>query len=386
MGALLRRLDAWQRSRTWAAFPFAVVKKFGEDQAGNLAALIAYYAFFSVFPLLLAFATILGFVLHGHPEWQHTIENSAFSQLPLISDKTQPAPLTGNVAALVVGLSLALWSGLGVAKTAQTAFNTVYLVAHTDRPSFLKSTARALGLVTIGGIGLIVTTGLSSAVTSVHSIGGLHVGIGLRIVGTAIAIALNTGLFLLLFRWLTVRPVRWRDALPGAVLSAVVLQILQLAATAFIDHKLKGASSTYGKNFGTVVVMLSWFYLQAQVVLLAAEVNVVRQYKLWPRALTDPPATEADFRAYEAYAERERYRPEEDVDTEFDGRPNPVDNPTATDKAKNDKQPNDDESPDSGGSTMRVRTITTVDPYPYEPAAEESRRGKRGLRGLFSRG
>src|SRR5690349_14752856 len=215
MGAMLRRLDRWQRERKWAAFSFAVVKKFGEDQAGNLAALVAYYAFFSVFPLLLAFATIMGFVLQGHPGWLHSVEHSAFAQLPLISDKDQPAPLHGNVAALVVGLALALWSGLGVAKTSQTAFNTVYLVAHTDRPNFLKSTARALGLVIVGGTGLIVTTGLSSAITSVHSIFGLHVGIGLRILGTALAVALNAALFLVLFRWLTVRKVRWRDSLPG---------------------------------------------------------------------------------------------------------------------------------------------------------------------------
>src|SRR6478672_5998325 len=103
MGAILRRLDAWQRKRKWAGFSFAVLKKFGEDQAGNLAALIAYYAFFSVFPLLLALSTVLGFVLSGHPSWQHSIEHSAFAQLPLISDQNQPAPLNGNIAALVVG-------------------------------------------------------------------------------------------------------------------------------------------------------------------------------------------------------------------------------------------------------------------------------------------
>jgi membrane protein len=386
MGALLRRLDAWQRTRSWAGFSFAVVKKFGEDQAGNLAALIAYYAFFSVFPLLLAFATILGFILHGHPDLARSIEHSAFSQLPLISDKNQPAPLKGNVTALVVGLVLALWSGLGVAKSAQTAFNTVYLVAHTDRPNFLKSTLRAFGLVTFGGIGLILTTGLSSAITSVHSIGGVQVGIGLRIIGTAIAVALNTGLFLLLFRWLTVRPVRWGDALPGALMSAVVLQILQLGATAIITHKLQGAQTTYG-NFGAVVVMLSWFYLQAQVVLLSAEVNVVRQYRLWPRALTDPPATEADFRTYEAYAERERYRPDEDVDTEFDGQPNPIDNPIAQDPAKQHGARKRDDGPDTDKvaeqQATRVRTITTVDPYPHEPAGRAV--SMRGLLGRLRR-
>src|SRR5438270_9588081 len=114
--------------------------------------------------------------------------------------------------------------------------------------------------------------------------------------------------------------------------------------------------------------MLSWFYLQAQVVLLSAEVNVVRQYRLWPRAMTDPPATEADFRAYEAYAERERYRPQEDVDTEFAGRRNPTDNVTGdrgsdSDRAGGGDGAGDDRSDDDaadGRPRMKVRTITTV--------------------------
>jgi len=380
MGALLRRVDAWQRRRAWVAFPFAVVKKFGEDQAGNLAALIAYYAIFSVFPLLLALSTLLAFVLHGHPGLQAQVTDSALKNLPLVHIKTANTP-SGNVLALVLGLAISLWSGLGVAKSAQTAFNTVYLVAHTDRPNFIKATLRSLAIVTVGGLGLIVTTVISSAVTSVHTLFGVHVGIGLRVVGIAIAIALNAALFLLLFRWLTVRHVRWRDALPGALISAVVLQVLQLAASALIAHKLNGASSTFPKDVAGVVVLLSWFYLQAQVVLLAVEVNVVRQYNLWPRALTDPPATEADFRAYEAYAERERYRPEEDVDTEFGGRPNPVENPTDDARPRTQPEP----EPDAGPVETRVRTITTVDPYPYEPDRPQPRSGGR-LRRLFQRG
>ena len=316
MGSLLRRVDGWQRRRRWLAFPFAVVKKFGEDQAGNLAALVAYYAIFSIFPLLLVLSTVLGFVLHGHPDWQASVESSALKNLPL---SFHQAPPDGSVVALVVGGLIALWSGLGIAKSAQTAFDTVYLVAHTDRPNFLRSSLRAAGIVVIGGLGFVVTTALSSAVTSVTSIAGHDVGAGLRTAGTATAVALNTLLFLVLFRRLTVRPVGWRDALPGAVLSAVALQGLQLGASAFIAHKLKGASTTYGKDIASVIVLLSWFYLQAQVVLLAAEVNVVRQFRLWPRSLTDPPATPADFRAYEGYAERERYQPDEEVDTSFDG-------------------------------------------------------------------
>src|SRR3954471_15179307 len=229
MKGLLARLDRAQQSRRWLGFPFAVLKKFGEDQAGNLAALIAYYAIFSIFPLMLAMSTVLGFVLHGHPEWQNDVTNSALQNFPIVGNHQAP-PLHGNVIALVIGLGLALWSGLGVAKSAQTAFNTVYLVAHTDRPNFLKSTLRALGLIAVGGTGLILTTVLSGAVTSITSIGGVDVGVGLRVLGIAVALAPNTALFLLLFRCLPVRPLRWRDALPGAVLSATVLQILQLSS------------------------------------------------------------------------------------------------------------------------------------------------------------
>ena len=317
MNRFLAPLDRWQRNHRWLAFPFAVVKKFGEDQAGNLAALVAYYAIFSIFPLLLVLSTVLGFVLQGHPQWQDEVTKSALRNLPLV--KMQTRNTSGSVTALVIGSALALWSGLGVAKTAQTAFNTVYLVSHTDRPNFLKAILRSLAIVVVGGLGLILTTALSGAVTSVTSIGSLDVGPGLRVVGTALAVVLNTLLFLVLFRWLTVRKVGWRDAWPGALISAAALQVLQLGASALISHKLKGASTTYGKDIASVIVLLSWFYLQAQILLFAAEVNVVRQYKLWPRAMTDPPATDADYRAYEAYAERERYQPEEEVDTDFSG-------------------------------------------------------------------
>ena len=283
MIAVLSRFDQWQRRHRSLAFPFAVVKKFADDGAGNLAALVAYYAFFSIFPLLLVLSTVLGYVLHGHPDWQRTVTDSALSNLPLVGDN-HPAPLDGNVGALIVGVLLALWGGLGVAKTALTACDTVYLVPRTERPNFLVAIPRALRIVVVGGLGLISTTALSSAVTSVHAVGEVELGPGLRVIGSAVAIVLNTALFATLFRWLTVRPVSWLEALPGAVIAAIALQVLQLLATAFISHKLNGANATYG-NFGAVIVLLSWFHLQAQVVLLAVEVNVVRQYRLWPQSI-----------------------------------------------------------------------------------------------------
>ena len=77
------------------AIPMAVVKKFGDDQGGGLAALVAYYAFFSLFPLLLVFVTILGFVLQGDPSPQKSVENSVLGQFPVIGGQLHAHALKG---------------------------------------------------------------------------------------------------------------------------------------------------------------------------------------------------------------------------------------------------------------------------------------------------
>src|SRR5699024_9559460 len=100
MAGELRRADRFQRRHGWLGFPAAVAVKFVEDQAGRLSALIAYYAFLSVFPLLLVLTTILGFVLAGNPELVDRVMSSALGEFPIISRKNTPTPLTGSPFAL----------------------------------------------------------------------------------------------------------------------------------------------------------------------------------------------------------------------------------------------------------------------------------------------
>src|SRR4051794_24051544 len=119
--APLKAIDRVQRRHRFLALPFAVVKKFGDDQGGNLSALIAYYAFFSLFPLLLVFVTILGFALEGNPDAQQAVLDSALEQIPIIGEQIRAGSLEGNGVALVIGIVGALLSGLGVTLAAQTA-------------------------------------------------------------------------------------------------------------------------------------------------------------------------------------------------------------------------------------------------------------------------
>jgi len=161
-------------------------------------------------------------------------------------------------------------------------------VPRAERPGFVANNLRALRLVVVGGVGLIVTTVGSTAVASGAAI-GLHVGVALSVLSVVVTLALDTLLLAVVFRWLTSRDVSLRAVLPGAALSAVAFGVLQALASAFIAHKLKDAKAAYG-SFGTVIVVLSWFSLQSQVLLVSAQVNVVKQDRLWPRSMNEPAA------------------------------------------------------------------------------------------------
>jgi membrane protein len=102
----LRTIDRWQRSTPVTSFPAAVLKKFQDDGASRLAALISYWAFFSLFPLLLAFVSILGFVLQDNPDFQKDVLDSTVAQIPVIGDQLSRdvTSLKGSGVALAVGV------------------------------------------------------------------------------------------------------------------------------------------------------------------------------------------------------------------------------------------------------------------------------------------
>jgi uncharacterized BrkB/YihY/UPF0761 family membrane protein len=126
------------------------------------------------------------------------------------------------------------------------------------------------------------------------------------------SVVLNLVLFLLAFRILTTEDVTWGDVFPGALIAALAWTALQAVGGYIVSHQLRGASDTYG-TFATVIGLLAWIYLGAQITLFAAEVNVVRRRRLWPRAIVQPPLTDADERALKSYVEQEERRPEEEI-------------------------------------------------------------------------
>jgi membrane protein len=317
--ATLTRLDDVQQRTPWLAFPIAVAKKFGEDRAGSHAALIAYYGFFSMFPLLLALVTVLGFLLANDPGFREQIVDSALSSFPVIGAQIRENvhAIKGSGVTLALALGFAIWTGLGVIRAAQVAMDDVWDVPKGDRPGFLPATARALVLLSVFGAALAVSASLAGLASSEGRFGAAT-----QILAFIATVALNAFLFTTAFRVLPTAEIRWWDVLPGGVVAAVGWTLLQFLGTWLVQRHLAEATEIYG-FFGAVIGLLSWIFIAAQLTLLSAEINVVRSRRLWPRALLPPPLTPPDVRAVtRAVKEEERLGQVVDVRLgETDGEP-----------------------------------------------------------------
>lgn len=304
-------LDRRQQRTRGVRFLAAVYKKFGDDQAGQLAALISYYAFVSIFPLLLVFVTALGFVLQDHPEDRERIIHGTLGQFPVLSDTLKLHSLKGSGVALAIGVVGALLAGMGITSAAQNAFNQIWHVPFKSRPNFLFVRLRGLGLlVTFGALTIVSTAAAGFVGASSHD--ALAV-----LAGVLIAFAVNLVLFMSAFKLLTAAEVGWREFLPGVVVAAILWQLLQHLGGYYIDHSLKHTQALYG-FFALVLGLLAWLYLGAQLVIFAAEINVVKARRLWPRSFFSDPLLEADRRALRSSAEVEERVEEENVEVSFE--------------------------------------------------------------------
>ena len=309
---LVRRADRAQQASPAAAFAFAVVKKFGDDRGPSLAALLAYYGFMSLFPLLLVLTTILGFVTN--PAVGDDVVATALRQFPVIGDQIgrQAAhPLAGSGFGLAVGLVGLVYGSLGLAQSAQHAMAQVWNVPGVVRPGFLPRLLRSLGFFIVAGAAMGLTTALSGMATLTGRSAIWRAAFLLA------ATAVNVAWYLAAFRVLTPAEIATGNLVGGAVVAGVGYSLLLAFGTALVQHQLRHAQAVYGQ-FAFVLGLMSWLYLVAQLTLYAAELNVVRARRLWPRSIVQPPLTDADQDVLRDIARAEERRPEQTVSVGFE--------------------------------------------------------------------
>jgi YihY family inner membrane protein len=323
---LLRSIDRFQQRHTVLGFPFGVVKKYGDDQGGKHAALLAHYGLLCLFPLLLVFVTVLGYALANDPELQDAVIETLARQFPVLGTQIEGSIRTiqGSGLALVVGILGTLWGGLGITQSFQDAMNNIWNIPRRQRPNFWWRLARGLGaLVLVGGEVVAATVLANRSVAGPGLLGRIDLLAG--------SVLLNFLLLAVLFKILTGTTVRWRHLLPGAAVGALGWSVLQSVGVSIVNRQLEQANVVYGV-FAVVIVLLGWLYLSCQLVLYSAEINVVLARRLWPRSMLQPPLTEPDRQVLTALARTEERRPEQRVQVTFLPEAGDGDDPPAHDR------------------------------------------------------
>lgn len=307
---LIDWLDSLQRRHRVLAFAWAVQKKFSDDRGGYLAALVTYYGFLSVFPLLLAAFTLAAFVLAGHHALLVSIE-AHVSSYPIVGSAAKGLAghtLKGSPLALAVGLLGLVWGAQGLANAAQFTMAEAWNVPGRSRPGLLPRLGRGLAWYVLFGLGVLVSTFVASLGSLLHWSGG-------PLLSTLAALVVDIGLFVASFKLLGPKEVTWRQVLPGGAAAGAVWSVLTGVGVG-LSHHLAHASPLYG-SFSTVLGLLAFLYLGARVSMYAIEANVVRAQRLWPRALGSSNLEPADRLQLERLARREERVADQRVRVDF---------------------------------------------------------------------
>jgi len=307
--------DDLQRRRTLFGFPYAVIKKYGDDEGGRHAALLTYYGFLSIFPLLLLAVALVQMVLQGNaelrqelvdhivpPDLQQTV-NDALARLP------------SNGVPLVIAIVGLLFSTMGIVFSAYQTLNHLAAVPHRKRHEFFPRYLRIFAMLFVLIVGVLGIGALGVVVAAIPDLPGDSRG----------AAAAGTALLVFLMLWAAtglLLPHRARFAIvwPAALLGSLTITALLSFGATVLPRLVAKSGVVYG-SFATIVGLFTLLYLVSQVLVYAGEVAIVRRRRLWPRALDMTRPTSADRRALTYLAREQERTVVERIDTRFDADP-----------------------------------------------------------------
>jgi len=307
-------VDAWQQRHRLPGFAYGVAKKYGDDQGARHAALLTYYGFLSLFPLLLLVVGVLNLVLVNDPELRASLIEAVVPEDLQDTVEQSIAALPTSGLPLVVGVVGLVLSGLGVVNSAHDTLNHLAAVPFRDRWGLVPRTSRTLAALLLLAVGAVGVGALSVLVSRLPDLSGLsRAGLFL---GTVMVTALVLwGLTALLVR----ATVRLRVLLPGLAVAAVAVAGLLAFGSAVLPGFVARAGPVYG-SFATIAGLFALLALVMQAVVIGAEVAVVRRRRLWPRALDTAAPTPADRRALASLAREQQRIETQTVRTSFEGR------------------------------------------------------------------
>jgi YihY family inner membrane protein len=286
---LVSRFDTYQQRKHALGFSYAVIKKYGEDGAGYQAALLTYYGFLSLFPLLLVLTTLASMLIGDYPHLEARVIDGLTDYFPLLGNQlsSHVHGLHRGGFALIIGLLFTLYGTHGVAAAFRQGVQHIWRVPKQQRAGFPKSLLKSLSMIVVGGLGFLlasVSAGLAAAAGH---------GLGFRALSVAVNLVILFWLFTFLLNFSLPRQVSLKQSRVGAAAAAIGLVILQALGGYILARELKNLDALYS-NFAIALGLLFWIYLQAQMLYLAVEISVISSQKLWPRSLNNATPTPVD--------------------------------------------------------------------------------------------
>jgi membrane protein len=310
--ALVDRAIGWadgvQRRHGVLGFPYAVVKKYADDHGAREAALITYYGFLSIFPLLLLGVAILSQVLTSNVELRQRLINEIVPPVLRSTVEQSVTTLPTSTIPFVGGLIGLLFAGTGVVFSAYQTLNNVAAVPRRVRPRFFPRYIRVFVMLMTLLLGALAVGALTVAVTALPGLPAA--GRGVAALGSVLIVF---AVLLLGARLLLSRPQPFRVLWPSAALGATAVTLVLDIGSPLLARLVSRAGPVYG-SFATVAGMFALLYLVSQVLVYSAEVAAVRYAGLWPRALDRNRPTAADARAAALLARTQERIPAARVD------------------------------------------------------------------------
>lgn len=285
----ISKVDRFQQRHKPLAFIYAVIKKYGDDRAGYQAALLTYYGFLALFPLLLVLTTVTDSLMGKNPELAETVIRGLTDYFPQLGNQlaSRVHGLNSSGAPLIAGLLFALYGTRGVADVFQNGVRKIWGIPDSQREGFPKAQLKSLALIIIGGLGFI-TASILAGVTSAAA-----PGLAPDVLSALLNLFLLFGLFLFLLNFSLPRHVPFKDTRLAAFVAATGLVLLQLLGGYILTHELKTLDALYS-YFALALGLIFWIYLQSQMMFYAVEVAAVKSQKYWPRSLNEPADKESN--------------------------------------------------------------------------------------------
>lgn len=246
----------------------ATFQEFGQDFGGDLAAVIAYNALLSLFPLLLGLVALAGLFLPSEAIQEQLV--SFFEQNFPASVDLLRANIKSIIAVRdtlgIISIILLFWTGSNIFSALGRSINRAWDIS-VRRP-WIKTKSRDVALAFGTGILLLISFGISVAASYIRRFDIPLAGL-LDYGGRIFAFLLMLGIFLLVYKYMPNTRTRWHDIWPGALLTAVLFEV---ARTAFVIYLTRFANyeRVYG-SLASAIILLVWLYYSAVIAIMGAE-------------------------------------------------------------------------------------------------------------------